>query len=303
MMENRQPLLSIHELQICYPSDNGLIKAVNKVSFVIPTGITVGLVGESGSGKSTLGQAIPGLLPPGGKISGGALNFTTPQGQVDLAALPPEKLHHYRGGDIAMIFQDALSCLDPVLSIGAQLQETVAALQPKRDRKSRRQRCLQLLQQVGFPFPAPILKMYPHQLSGGMRQRVLIALALAGNPRLLIADEPTTALDVTTQKQILTLLAFLQKELNLSILLISHDLAVISSLAKQVTVLYAGKIVEQGPVRAVFTQPAHPYTKALLQARPKPGAGLPQALPGQAPEPLNLPDRCYFYPRCPHQSA
>ncbi len=295
-------LLQINHLQICYPLGQGRLLAVDDVSFSLPQGAAIGLAGESGCGKSSLGLAIPGLLPRQAQICGGQLLWQQEGKSQDLLRLTPKALQQLRGREIGMIFQDPLSSLDPVWTIGGQLGETIAALAgEKLSPQQLEQQSLHLLEQVGFDDPQRILACYPHQLSGGQRQRALIGLALAGSPRLLIADEPTTALDAVLRQQLLQLLSQLRQKLQMSLLLISHDLSLLAAHTSQILVMYCGKIVEQGPTAQVFAAPAHPYTQALLASRPQKGGGLPTALPGQAPLPLQLPQRCYFYPRCPRR--
>lgn len=267
-------------------------RPVDGVTLQLEAGETMALVGESGSGKSLTARAILGLLPPGARA----------QGQIEFQGRPllpgtAEAWRAVRGRGIGLVFQDPLSALDPVYTIGQQLIETWAAhdLYPRRERRAR---AIELLRQVGIPSPEQRLDDYPHQLSGGMRQRVLIALALMLEPKLLICDEPTSALDVTVQAQILELLARLQAERQMGILFITHDLGVVHSFCPRVAVMYAGRIVESGPTQAVLTAPLHPYTRGLLDSLPRVGVPL-RPIPGAVPELRARPQGCSFHPRCP----
>jgi oligopeptide/dipeptide ABC transporter ATP-binding protein len=296
------PLLRVCDLSVRFPVDAGSILAVDRVSFDVPRGRTVALVGESGAGKSATAHALLRLIPPAGLIAGGQVHF---EGQ-DLLAAPERALERVRGGRIGVVFQDPMTSLNPVYSIGAQLGEALRLHRPV-SRARARARSLELLHWVGFPEPERRIDDYPHELSGGMRQRALIAMALACDPALLIADEPTTALDMSVQAQILELLRRLRHELGMSLLLVAHDLDVVAELADEVLVMYAGQIVEQGPARAVLRRPLHPYTRALLACTPPDdaparrlddrGRRLP-TIAGAVPDPRRLPAGCRFEPRC-----
>lgn len=257
-------LIKIENLSVDFQTDSGLVKAVKNISFEIPRGKTVGLVGESGSGKSVSSLAIMRLIPnPPGKVTSGSIWF---EGQ-DLLKIPESKMREVRGNRISMIFQEPMTSLNPVFTVGEQIAETLI-LHEKMSKKQAYDKALDLLTQVGIPNPSERIKSYPHEMSGGQRQRVMIAMAIACKPDLLIADEPTTALDVTIQKQILDLLADLQKKYGMSILFITHDLGVIADIADEVVVMYRGDIVERGESKQVFMKPQHPYTKGLLACRP-----------------------------------
>ena len=295
------PLLQVKHLQTHFFTDAGVVKAVEDVSFALNTGETLAVVGESGSGKSVTSLSIMGLIPnPPGRIVGGEILFRTREGLVvDLAKLPVKALRKLRGRDIAMIFQEPMTSLDPVFTVGDQIAET-AALHLGMNRAAAMRRALEMLELVEIPAAKQRLNEYPHQLSGGMRQRVMIALALSCNPSLLIADEPTTALDVTIQAQILDLLREMKSAFNLSLLLITHDLGIIAETADRVAVMYTGRLVEEGSVRAILRDPKHPYTRGLLASIPggAPGERL-RAIEGSVPMLGALPPGCAFNPRCP----
>jgi ABC-type dipeptide/oligopeptide/nickel transport system ATPase component len=263
-------ILEVENLQTHFHSDGGIVKAVDGISFKVEKGKTLGLVGESGCGKSVTAMSILRLVSPPGRIVGGRILFA---GQ-DLARLSERELRHIRGSRISMIFQEPMTALNPVMEVGAQIAEAVL-IHPDGSRVTRREawsRAVEAMREVSIPDPEKRARDYPHQLSGGMRQRVMIAMALVCRPELLIADEPTTALDVTIQAQILDLLGSLRERHNLSMMLISHDFGVIAEVAETVAVMHGGKIVEMGPVREIFHQPQHPYTKGLLAAIPKLGS-------------------------------
>jgi oligopeptide transport system ATP-binding protein len=299
-----RPLLEIHDLRTQFATDDGVVTAVDGVSFTIPRGRTVGLVGESGCGKSITGLSILQLVPPPGRVTGGQVLFHR-EGEpepIDLAGVSPrdDRMRAIRGNEIAMIFQEPMTSLNPVYPIGEQIGEAVR-LHQRVSRTRARQRAIEMLEQVGIASPRQRVDEYPHQLSGGMRQRAMIAMALACEPSLLIADEPTTALDVTIQAQILDLLRELQKKLGMAILMISHDLGVIAELADEVVVMYAGRVAERGPVDDIFYQPLHPYTRGLLRSIPVLGSetkGRLSSIPGIVPSLLALPRGCPFRPRC-----
>ena len=260
-------LLQVRDLVVSFKTDQGVIRAVDGVSFDVPRGRTVGLVGESGSGKSVTSLAVMGLIPqPPGRIERGSISL----GGLELTQLGERALRGVRGRRIGMIFQEPMTSLNPVFTVGTQIAEAVSAHRKMSSAGPPAQRAVELLARVGIPAPEERVDAYPHQLSGGMRQRVMIAIALAGDPELLIADEPTTALDVTIQAQILELLSQLQRELGMSVLLITHDLGVVAEHAHEVVVMYAGKVVERSPAAALFEGPLHPYTRGLLAERAEP---------------------------------
>jgi peptide/nickel transport system ATP-binding protein len=290
------PLLEVDGLSIGF----GDVTVVEDVSFSVAAGEVVGIVGESGSGKSVTALALLRLVPRPGRIVAGSIRL----GGEDLRAASEARLESMRGTDIAMIFQEPMTALNPVLSVGSQIVETIRRHQGI-GRKAARARALDMLSRVGIPAPGQRIDEYPHQLSGGMRQRVMIAMALACNPKLLIADEPTTALDVTIQAQILELLQDLQAEFRMSVLLITHDLGVVSSFADRVMVMYAGRIVEESPADALFERPVHPYTRGLIDSIPSAGGDTERlkAIPGVVPPPFAWPPGCRFAPRCGHAVA
>ena len=293
------PLLAVKNLQVHFGTPLGAIRAVDGVSFHINPGETLAVVGESGSGKSVTSLTIMGLLTKGvGQVAGGAITF---DGQ-DMLALSERQLRALRGREISMIFQEPMTSLNPVYTIGAQIAES-ARLHLGMNPGQANARALEMLDLVGIPEPRARLRNYPHELSGGMRQRAMIAMALVCRPRLLIADEPTTALDVTIQAQILELIKELQAEMGMSVLFITHDLGVVAEMAERVVVMYSGRAVEEGPVSEVLLRPRMPYTMALLNSIPKRTAGLRRRLetiPGNVPNPLLLPPGCSFHPRCFH---
>ena len=293
-------LLAVEELSTAFDTEGGEVTVVDQVSFEIDAGETLGLVGESGCGKSVTALSIMGLLPkPAGRTVGGRISF----GGEDLGAVPVERLQQVRGNRIAMIFQEPMTALNPVQRVGRQLAEAYTLHAPRASANEAKGRALELLDQVGIPAPERRLAEYPHQLSGGMRQRVMIAMALASRPDLLIADEPTTALDVTIQAQILELLRDLQRETGMAILFITHDLGVIAELCSRVVVMYAGRIAEQASATALFANPRHPYTRGLLKSIPRledePKTVL-STIPGTVPDIGDLPTGCRFANRCPH---
>jgi peptide/nickel transport system ATP-binding protein len=269
------------------------VPIVDGVSLSVGRGETVCVVGESGCGKSLTALSVLRLLDPPLFATGGRIRF----GGVDLLRLAEPELRKVRGKRIAMIFQEPMTALNPVLTVGEQIVE-VLTLHEGMSRKTARARAIELLGEVRLPAPARQVDAYPHVLSGGMRQRVMIAMALACGPELLIADEPTTALDVTVQAQILALLAELQERRGMSLLLITHDLGVVAETARRVAVMYAGRIVEEAPVRALFRAPQHPYTRALLRSLPGAAGGKLKSIPGQVPAPAAYPPGCRFHPRC-----
>ena len=300
-MKNPGNVLEIEGLQSWFWTDEGILKAVDGVSFDVPKGATVCLAGESGCGKSVLGLSLMGLLPrPLGQIVGGEIRFDTGMYGCDLARAPERVLEHIRGNQLSMIVQEPATSLNPVLRVGEQMLEPIRFHQPEVTATQGKARVLELLEQVGIAGGAGVYDQFPHTLSGGMRQRVMIAMALSCNPKLILADEPTTALDGTIQAQILDLLRKLQRETGVSILLMTHDLGVAAELADRVVILYAGRVVEQGATEEVFSHPAHPYTIGLLESNRLSGheRGRLSSIPGAVPEAVNLPDRCFFYDRC-----
>jgi len=294
------PILEIDQLSVAFDTEGGVVTVVDRVSFDLEAGETLGVVGESGCGKSVTALAIMGLLPkPAGRIQGGDIRFKGDS----LPDLPPERMRDIRGNRIAMIFQEPMTALNPVHRVGRQLAETYALHQGELAADVVNRRCLGLLEQVGIPAPEQRLTEYPHQLSGGMRQRVMIAMALASKPDILIADEPTTALDVTIQAQILELLRELQRETGMAIIFITHDLGVIAELCSRVVVMYAGRMAEQAPIEPLFARPVHPYTRGLLASIPRledhPKTML-TTIPGVVPSVEDLPSGCRFANRCPY---
>jgi oligopeptide/dipeptide ABC transporter ATP-binding protein len=290
-------VLDVRGLTVELPTPSGWIRPVNDVSFSLQAGETLGIVGESGSGKTILSLGLMGLEPHGARHSGQA--FLNASDSRDILKSSPEELRAIRGRDIAMIFQEPMTALNPVLRVGDQIAEAIRIHEPKVSEKEIQRRVLASLERAALPDPARRARQYPHQLSGGLRQRVMIAMALAANPHILIADEPTTALDVTVQKQILELLATLRRELQLSMLFITHDLGVVAQIADRIAVMYAGRIVEQGPVMEVLRAPRHPYTAGLLRAAPRLVREKLTPIPGSVPSLSSLPPGCSFAPRCP----
>ena len=300
-MENPENAVEFDDLQTCFFTDRGLVRSVDGVSFALPMGRTVAVVGESGCGKSVTSLSLLQLLQrPQGQITGGSIRLNLGDKAYDIAKTPEAVMAKLRGGVVSMIFQDPMTALNPVLTVGRQIGEAVALHQKGLDKAQIQRRVLQLLEQVGIRATGEICNAYPHQLSGGMRQRIVIAMALAGNPRLMVADEPTTALDVTIQAQILALLKDLQKQTGCAVLLITHDLGVVAEMADEVVVMYAGRVVEQGTVREIFRGPAHPYTRALMAAKPVVGKPVDRlhTISGSLPDPVALPGHCYFRERC-----
>jgi oligopeptide/dipeptide ABC transporter ATP-binding protein len=290
--------LEVRGLTVELPTMSGWIRPVNDVSFSLAGGETLGIVGESGSGKTMLSLALIGLEPHGARRSGEAWLHTGGANARDLLASSPDAMRAIRGREIAMIFQEPMTALNPVLRVGEQVAEAIRVHEPRVGEKEIRRRVMESLERAALPDPLRRARQYPHQLSGGLRQRVMIAMALAAGPRILIADEPTTALDVTVQKQILELLAKLRRELQLSLLFITHDLGVVAQVADSVAVMYAGRIVERGPVMEVLRAPRHPYTAGLLRAAPRLVRENLVPIPGTPPSPAALPPGCSFAPRC-----
>jgi oligopeptide/dipeptide ABC transporter ATP-binding protein len=290
-------LLEIRRLTVELPTAQGWVRPVNEVSLRISDGECVGLVGESGSGKTMLSLALMGLLPLGARVKGHA-QLESPRARRELTQLTEREWREVRGQEIAMIFQEPMTSLNPVMHVGAQIEEAILAHEPKLKANEGRNRMLTVLRQAAMSEPEQRAQQYPHQLSGGLRQRAMIAMALAAGPRLLIADEPTTALDVTVQKEILELLQELRRKLGLGLLFITHDLGVVAQVADRVAVMYAGRIVEEGPAKEVLGSPRHPYTQGLLAASPRLERGKLTPIPGNVPQLTALPPGCAFEPRC-----
>ncbi|MFF2450743.1 ABC transporter ATP-binding protein [Neobacillus sp. NPDC058068] len=292
-----EKILEIKNLQTHFTSDSGVVKAVDGVTITVNKGETVGVVGESGCGKSVTSLSVMRLLKDTpGKIVGGTIEF---EGK-NLEAISEKEMRMIRGNEIAMIFQEPMTSLNPVYKIGRQIEEAVQ-LHLKYDKKQAREHAINMLKLVGIPRAEEIVDEFPYQLSGGMRQRVMIAMAMACKPKLLIADEPTTALDVTIQAQILDLMRKLNKEGDTAIMLITHDLGVVAEMCDRVVVMYAGKVVEEADVFTIFENPKHPYTEGLLYSVPKLGQKVDRldSIPGNVPTPSNMPEGCKFAPRCP----
>ncbi len=291
-----EPLLAVDNLVTTFRTESGVVRAVDGVSFTVAAGETLAVVGESGCGKSVTSLSVLRLVPnPPGRIEAGRIRF---RGQ-DLLQLPEREMRAIRGNEISMVFQEPMTSLNPVFTVGAQIGEAIA-LHQKVGKTEARTRAIEMLKRVGIPAPEQRVDEYPHQLSGGMRQRVMIAMALSCNPALLIADEPTTALDVTVQAQILELIASLQESMGMAVLLITHDLGVVAEVADRVAVMYAGRIVEYAPVADIFARPQHPYTVGLLESLPAMSAGRDRlrVIPGTVPNPAEFPSGCPFHPRC-----
>ena len=327
-MKDPANILEIEDLHTYFFTDQGVVKAVNGVSFNVPKNATVGVVGESGCGKSVTSMSVMQLLQgPQGQIVSGAIRFNShdfkrdshgnliPTGEVDhngtplfemedkvfdIASMPIHEIHRIRGRQIAMIFQEPMTSLNPVFTIGEQLDEVTFIHVPGATKEMARARSMEMLSLVGIAAPERVYKAFPHELSGGMRQRVMISMALACNPRLIIADEPTTALDVTIQAQILDLLRDLKDKMDGSILLITHDLGVIAEMADYVVVMYAGRVIEMGTVQEIFHDPRHPYTIGLQKSKPTMDSDSDTLfnIPGNVPNPVNMPNHCYFKERC-----
>ncbi len=326
-MKNDNNILEIEDLHSYFFTDQGVVKAVNGVSFEIPLNSTVGVVGESGCGKSVTSMSVMRLLQgPSGQIVSGSIRFRaneyvrdvngdpvstgvdengekiyeTQEKVYDIAKMPIKEMYRLRGRQMAMIFQEPMTSLNPVFTIGNQLDEVTLLHVPGATKELAKQRSIDMLNTVGIAMPERVYASYPHELSGGMRQRVMIAMALAGEPRLIIADEPTTALDVTIQAQILDLFNDLKQRINGSILLITHDLGVIAEMADYVVVMYAGRIIEKGTASEIFHNPLHPYTQGLQKSKPtmKSSSDKLFNIPGNVPNPINMPDYCYFKERC-----
>ena len=297
------PLLSVRDLSVTFKTDDGLVRAVDSVSFDVMPHETVGIVGESGSGKTVTSMAILGLLPSTAQITGDIVFRGTALGE-----LSEKEMEKRRGKQIAMIFQDALAALNPVWTVGKQIAEAIQVHDAEIDKKTVRARCIELLDIVGIPNPGERVDQYPHEYSGGMRQRAMIAMSIANDPELLIADEPTTALDVTIQAQVLEVLERIQDRTRSSIMLITHDLGVVAGVADRVMVMYAGRQVEVGSVDQIFYEPRHAYTEGLLASLPRLDRRSDKnsrlhRIVGQPPSLIHLPPGCAFNPRCPHAEA
>ena len=311
VMNDENNIIEIDNLQTHFFTDNGTVKSVNGVSFNIPKNKVVGVVGESGCGKSVTSLSIMQLVQaPQGQVVGGEIRFNsddlgyTEDGKkkaYNIAKMPTKEMFNVRGKDITMIFQEPMTSLNPVFTIGYQLDEVMFIHYPEMSKEDVKAHTIEMLNLVGISMPERVYASYPHELSGGMRQRVMIAMALAGDPKLIIADEPTTALDVTIQAQILELLKDIQKKTGCAIMLITHDLGVIAEMADEVVVMYAGKVIEKGTVSEIFKNPKHPYTIGLQKSKPliTSDANEPlYSIPGQVPNPINLPNTCFFKNRC-----
>jgi oligopeptide/dipeptide ABC transporter ATP-binding protein len=296
-------LLELRTVTVELPTAAGWVKPVNEVSFHIVPGEILGLVGESGSGKTMLSLALMGLLPVGARVQGEAKLRGKDGSLKSLMSLTEESWREVRGREIAMIFQEPMTSLNPVMRIGTQIEEAILAHEPNLKKELLHRRLLTAMEHASMPEPETRAQQFPHQLSGGLRQRAMIAMALAPWPKLLIADEPTTALDVTVQKQILILLDRLRRELQLALLFITHDLGVVADVADRVAVMYAGRIVEEGPVRKVLMSPKHPYTQGLLAASPSLERKVLTPIPGTVPQLTELPPGCAFAPRCSFRRA
>ena len=301
-MKNPENILEFDDLHTYFYTDIGTVKAVDGVTFDIPKGKIVGVVGESGCGKSVTSLSTMQLVQaPQGQICGGSIRFAAGDGKCyDIAKMPTESVNRIRGKEIAMIFQEPMTSLNPVFKIGQQLDEVLLLHYKDMSKEDAKKRSIEMLTLVGIAMPENIYNRYPHELSGGMRQRVMIAMALACNPRLIIADEPTTALDVTIQAQILELLKNIKEKIDGSIMLITHDLGVIAEMADYVVVMYAGRIIEQGTAEEIFKNPMHPYAIGLQKSKPVVNKQVDRlySIPGTVPNPVNLPNYCYFKDRC-----
>lgn len=300
-MKNPKNVLEVENLNTYFFTDLGTVKAVAGASFEVEKGKTLGIVGESGCGKSVTSLSIMQLVQrPQGQTVEGAIRFDSGKGVYDIAKAPTEFMQKIRGNMISMIFQEPMTSLNPVFRVGMQVDEVIGLHNPEMSKEDIKKRTLEMLDLVGIANSEGVYKMYPHELSGGMRQRVMIAMALACDPSLIIADEPTTALDVTIQAQILDLLRNLKDKINSSIMLITHDLGVIAEMADMVVVMYAGKVVEKGTAADIFKNPKHPYTIGLMESKPVVNKNVERlySIPGKVPNPINMPNYCYFKDRC-----
>lgn len=302
-MDDDNNILEFDNLKTYFFTDTGTVKAVDGVSFSIPKGATVGIVGESGCGKSVTSLSTMRLLQgPQGQIVGGEIRFNNKNTNkaVDITKLPLKDMQKIRGNEISMIFQEPMTSLNPVFTIGAQLAEPIELHNPKIKKQDLQKKIIEILKLVGIADPEGIINRYPHELSGGMKQRIVIAMALCCDPQLIVADEPTTALDVTIQAQVLDLLHDLKHKINASIMLITHDLGVVASMCDYVVVMYAGRVIEKGTVHEIFKDPKHPYTIGLIKSLPSLNDGNDKlySIPGNVPNPINMPNHCYFKNRC-----
>ncbi|MBR1675924.1 MAG: ABC transporter ATP-binding protein [Clostridia bacterium] len=303
-MDDDGNALEIRDLHTYFFTDMGVVKSVDGITFDVPKGKTVGVVGESGCGKSVTSLSIMQLLQrPQGQVVSGEIRLNLGDKAYDIAKVNAKTMQTLRGRYMSMIFQEPMTSLNPVFRIGAQVDEVIALHNPHMTKADIKARTIGLLEEVGIANSEGVYKMFPHELSGGMRQRVMIAIALACNPALIIADEPTTALDVTIQAQILDILRGLKDKINSSIMLITHDLGVIAEMADYIVVMYSGRIVEQGTAEEIFDHPAHPYTIGLMASKPVVGKHIDRlySIPGKVPNPVNMPDYCYFKDRCEMQ--
>ena len=300
-MKGEENILEIDNLHSYFFTEQGVVKAVNGVSFDIPKNKTVGIVGESGCGKSVTSMSVMRLLQgPTGQIVSGEIRFHAKEKIFDIAKMPMRDIHKIRGSEIAMIFQEPMTSLNPIFTIGEQLDEVTFINKKGASKEDAKAKSIEMLNLVGIAMPERVYGAYPHELSGGMRQRVMIAMALASDPRLIIADEPTTALDVTIQAQILDLLRDLKDKIDGSIMLITHDLGIIAEMADYVVVMYAGRVIEKGTVEEIFHNPLHPYTIGLQKSKPTVDSSSQELynIPGNVPNPVNMPNHCYFKERC-----
>ena len=301
-MRDSRNVVEFDDLHTYFYTDIGTVKAVDGVTYDVPQGTTVGIVGESGCGKSVTSLSLMQLVQaPQGQIVSGEIRYLASDGKCyNIAKMPRSEMLHIRGKEISMIFQEPMTSLNPVFTIGEQMDEVVLLHEEGATAESAKAHSIEMLQLVGIAMPDKVYASYPHELSGGMRQRVMIAMALSCGPRLIIADEPTTALDVTIQAQILDLLRGIKDKINGSIMLITHDLGVIAEMADDVVVMYAGRIIEKGTVREIFHTPKHPYTVGLMRSKPSVNKAVDRlySIPGQVPNPINMPNHCYFKNRC-----
>lgn len=300
-MKNGDNILEIDNLHTYFFTEQGVVKSVNGVSFDVPKNKTVGIVGESGCGKSVTSMSVMRLVQgPSGQICEGEIRFKAKEKTYDIAKMPMRDIYKIRGSEIAMIFQEPMTSLNPVFTIGQQLDEVTFIHKPEATNDEAKAKSIEMLNLVGIAMPERVYGAFPHELSGGMRQRVMIAMALASDPRLIIADEPTTALDVTIQAQILDLLRDLKTRIDGSIMLITHDLGIIAEMADYVVVMYAGRVIEKGTVDEIFHNPLHPYTIGLQKSKPTLDSNSETLynIPGNVPNPVNMPKHCYFKERC-----
>lgn len=300
-MKNPDNVVDFDNVHTYFFTDIGVVKAVDGVSFEVPQGKTVGIVGESGCGKSVTSLSLMQLVQrPQGQTVEGEIRFNTGEKVYNIVNTPTSVMQTLRGNEMSMIFQEPMTSLNPVFRIGEQVDEIVALHNPSMSKEDVKRRTIEMLELVGIANSEGVYRMYPHELSGGMRQRICIAIGLACSPRLIIADEPTTALDVTIQAQILDLMRSLKDKINSSIMLITHDLGVIAEMADYVVVMYAGRVVEKGTAQEIFKTPSHPYTIGLMRSKPVVGKQVDRlySIPGKVPNPINMPDYCYFKDRC-----